>query len=320
MARRMNMDRARGKQREIESRKEGEVHELKTGWNYFFLGGPWSDLGDIWKEVERHGLLVCPERAGLRKCKMCAEIRKALREGDTAFADEWELKTTAYLNACRKEDLKRKDPNSWKALRLSPASFAELVEWVVDEDCDPSDPSNAYVLGIKKTGSGLQTRYKVKMSKNGYNIEQWVDDAFMSTALVDLDALRWARPASDEDLVKAITGDGEEGDRKRARRSIDDDGFQDSPKPSSRNRGLDDDDFEEAGDLEDDFADDPAPEKKDANIQKSSNAPENKAKEEDQVFSDDLEIDGLDDLDSDLGLSAEEKAALDDLDGLDDLD
>lgn len=242
--RKMDMDKVRKKAEEIASRSQGEYHEIKQGWNYFFIMPPWSDELVSFKEVERHDMYVCAKK--LRgSCILCNEYRKRLKRGDTEFTDKYRLKPTGFFNAVRKADIKKSDPDTIRVLRCSPTVFGEIIEFIGDEDVDISDPSAAYVVGIKRKGTGLQTRYKVKVSSEPLDISRYVTDKFLE-GLFDLDTIRAALPASDKDLRKAIRSVADDGDA--------DDGFDEDDLADDDTLAGDDD--SDADDLADDDGDD----------------------------------------------------------------
>lgn len=236
----LDISKARAKQKEVEERNQSEFHDYKDGWNYFYLGQPWTTKGEsagaIWKEVQRHGFYTCPKHAGKKNCPMCKEIRKRLKRGDMDFVDEWKLKPTAFTNACKKADIKKKDPDAWKALRLPQSVFADFLEWIVDEEQDPSDPTCAVIVGIKRTGKGFKTRYKLKMGEE-VDISKYITEEILE-GMLDLDTFRGAQPESEKTLRRAIKG------KKRGDDDWDDDD------------DLEEDDYEEDDDLEDDEDDD----------------------------------------------------------------
>lgn len=212
--RRLNIDKARKKQRELEDRGGNEFHEIKEGWNFFLLLPPWSDdVDEIWKEVQQHQRLVCPRSTVGKPCIMCDEINKRMKRGDTEFADDNKLRSRAFFNAIRKEHIKEKSVENVKVLALPPTVFEAILEHITDEEMDISDPKAAVIVGIKRKGKGMRTRYpKVKFS-DPVNVSKFITDEILEN-LWDLDALRYVQPASVKELRKAIRGaaDDEEDD------------------------------------------------------------------------------------------------------------
>lgn len=208
--RRLNLAAARKKQKEMEERGGNEFHELKEGWNFFAILPPWDDDVDVlWKEVQQHGRLVCPEATVGKQCILCAEVRRRMKKGDTDFADEHRLRSRAFFNAIRKEHIKKKDPAGVKVLGVSSTVFEAILEQITDEEVDISDPKAAVIVAIKRKGKGIRTRYpKVKFS-DPIDISKYITDDIMG-ALWDLDALRYAQPATTKELKKAIRGAADE--------------------------------------------------------------------------------------------------------------
>jgi len=208
--RRLNMDKARKKQEEIDSRSSSSFHEIKEGWNYFFVMPPWDDDVDvIWKEVQQHRFLVCPRHAteGKKDCMICTELRKTK---SSEFSEQYALKSRGFFNAIRKADIKKKDPDTVGILALSSAIFREVIDYINDEDKDISDPEAAIPIGIHRRGKGLRTRYKIKFGE-AVNISAYLTDKIMD-ALHNLDDMKAAQPASVKDMRKAIRGAADDDD------------------------------------------------------------------------------------------------------------
>ena len=233
MARKFNpKKKAAAKKKEIDNRNESIYHNIKPNqWHWVFIMPPWSDAGDIWYEVEKHGLHVCPERLGIRKCVICKEIRKQQKKGNSDFAQEFRLKPVAFLNAIRKEDVTTENPCSKiKVLRLTPRHFEELVDYILDEEIDLTDLEAAIPIGIKKTQKGTNwrtIRYKDLKFGNPIDISNRIDEKEMEEALFDLDTIRAAMPSSDKDMRKSIQealgGDPDEDDEEEIEDDFDDD-------------------------------------------------------------------------------------------------
>lgn len=213
MGRKLNIERAREKADELESRSDSEFHELKQGKNFFFIMLPWSDdVEVIWKEVQQHQMLVCPSKAadGKRKCILCEETRRRRKKGDSDFASNWRLRSRGLFNAIRKEHIKQKDPSNVKILGVSTTVFRDIIEHIIDNDLDISDPEAAIPVCIKKTGEKLKTRYNTAFG-SPIDISRYLTDDVMG-ALWDLDAAQAAQPAGDKELRKAIRGAADEDD------------------------------------------------------------------------------------------------------------
>ncbi len=207
----LDINKAKKKKKEVDSRSSSDFHELKEGANFFYILPPWSDERVIWKEVQQHGRVgVCPRAACGKECILCAEIKKRNKRGDVDFGEQNRLRSRAFFNAVRKEDIKKSDPTLIKILGLSQGVFQEILEYVVDEDKDISDPHAAVCLMIKRTGKGFKTRYKVKFGEET-DISHYVT-AKMLEGLHDLDSIRAAQPASTKDLKKVIRGAADDDD------------------------------------------------------------------------------------------------------------
>jgi hypothetical protein len=209
----LDMDKARQKQKEVEDRSSGDFLELKEGWTCVYLLPPWSEEGVIWKEVEQHGRLVCPKRTAGKDCMICDEMVKRGRKGDSDFVEQHKMRSRAFFNCVRKEDIRKllSAPASVvKVLAVSHGVFREILEYINDEDIDPSNPETAVPLGIKRTGKGMRTRYKVKFG-DATDISKYVTAKVMEV-LHDLDVLRAAQPATTKDMRKAIRGAADEED------------------------------------------------------------------------------------------------------------
>jgi hypothetical protein len=315
-ARRINRDAVRKQQTQNEGRSSGQYHDLAQGWNHFFVMPPYSDSGLPFKEVERHGIHVCPKRAsnGKKRCSGCEELRRRQKKGDEAFIQEWRLKSVGYFNALKKSEVKKKDPACVKALRLSQKSFDEYVEWLddeleADENFNPTDPHACYLLSIKKKGSGMQTRYTVKIG-DPVDISAYVTDEFLDEALLNLDTIKGALPADEKELRKALRqaadeDDEEDDDFSDDEDADDDDEFaddaddEDADDEDADDEDADDEDDDEfADDDEDEEDDDGEDDDEDADEDADDDEDEDDGEEEDELFDDDDdEDDGLDDED-----------------------
>lgn len=209
----MDLDKAAAKHREVEERSSGDLHDLKEGWNFLYLLPPWSDEGVIWKEVEQHGRGVCPKRAQGKDCLVCAEMVKRAKRGDAEFVDTNRLKSRAFFNAVKKENVRKllTTPEAViKVLGASGVVFREILEYINDEKVDISDPSACVLLGIKKTGKGLRTRYKVKFGEP-VDISKYVTKK-VKDCLHDLDAFRFAQPMTIKEQRKLVRGAADDDD------------------------------------------------------------------------------------------------------------
>lgn len=252
--RKMDMGKAQQKAEEIEQRNQSEYHELQQGWNYFYIMPPYSDENVVWKEVQRHGLHVCPKLVG-RDCMACKEIKKRIKRGDTDFVDENRLKTQGYMNALRKGDIKAMDPDLCKVLRASPTVFGEIVDFITEEKIDITDPTAAHFVRIHRKGTGMRTKYKTKVSSEAVDLSRWITEKVLE-GMFDLDTIRATQPASDKELRKLIRGgadadDDDDDNEDFSGSDLDDD------DEGEEGAGEEADELEEGGDVEDELFDDP---------------------------------------------------------------
>jgi len=207
----LDLSKVKKKQEELDNRSTSDFHEIKEGFNYYYIMPPWSDEGVIWKEVQQHGTVgVCPKAAVKKECILCEEIKKRIRKGDTDFADNNKLRSRAFFNAIKKDDIKKCDPSCVKILALSPSIFEEVISFITEEDRDISDPTAAVCLAIKRKGKAMRTRYTIKFGLP-VDISKYVTDSVIE-GLYDLDSIRAAQPAGIKDLRKAIRGAADEED------------------------------------------------------------------------------------------------------------
>ena len=305
----INRGAVRKQQEQNEGRSSGQYHDLQNGWNHFFVMPPYSDAGLPFKEVERHGVHVCPKRwsNGKKRCSMCEELRRRQKKGDESFIQEWRLKSVGYFNALKKSDVKKKDPALVKALRLSQKSFDEYVEWLddeleADENFNPTDPTACYLLSIKKKGSGMQTRYTVKIG-DPIDISAYVTEEFLSEALLNLDKIKGALPADEKELRKALRSAADEDEDE------DEDDFSDDEDEEIEDGDGDEfEDDEEDEEIEDGDGDEFEDDEEDEDGEEDGD--EDGDEEEDDLFEDeddedayaddeDEDGDDLDDLDED---------------------
>jgi hypothetical protein len=250
----MDLDKAAAKHKEVEERASGELHDLHEGWNFFFLLPPWSDEDVIWKEVEQHGRGVCPKRALGKECQVCAELVKRARRGDSDFVEQNRLKSRAFFNATKKENVRKLLSTPEAVIKILPASsvvFREILEFINDEKVDISNPSACVVVGIKKTGKGMRTRYKTKFG-DAVDISKYVTPKALEH-LHNLDAFRFAQPMSTKEQRKLIRG------------SADDDEDMDEDEEDIEDEDLDEDaeGAEEEGSEEDEVFEEPEEEEED---------------------------------------------------------
>ena len=207
----LDLSKVKKKQEELENRNMSDFHEIKEGFNYFFIMPPWSDEGVIWKEVQQHGTVgVCPKAAAKKACILCDEIKRRIRKGDTDFADNNKLRSRAFFNAIKKDDIKKCDPSCVKILALSPSIFEEVIAFITEEDTDISDPNAAVCLAIKRKGKAMRTRYTIKFGVP-VDISKYVTGSVIE-GLYDLDSIRAVQPAGIKELRKAIRGAADDED------------------------------------------------------------------------------------------------------------
>lgn len=273
----IDFDEAEKKQKELEDRSSGDYHEIKQGKNFFYICPPWADdVKVLWKEVQQHGLgLVCPKYSGYDKdCKICIERKKATRKGNTEFVDEFRLASRGFMNAIRKEDIKKGGPV--KILGVPGGVFEQIVDHVTDERVNISDPEAAVFVMIKRKGKGKATRYSPLKFGDPRDISEWITDEVYEN-LENLDEIRSVQPATVEEQRKAMSkflkGDAD-----------DDQDFEDDDLDS-------DDDFEgeseedelfdepdDLDDLDDDDLDDEDEEELEEKPKKKSKKPKKKGK------------------------------------------
>jgi len=211
--RRIDFDEAKVRREEhSKMSKNTEFHELENAWNYFYVMPPWSDDAKVnFKEVQRHGMLICPEIIGIRACPVCAELKKRIKRGDTEFVDQYKLKSRGLVNAIRKEDIQKRDPSCVKVLGMSTVTFGEFIEFICENEVDISDPSHATLFGIHKKGKGKGTRYSTQFAVKPVDVRAYITDKVMSAA-ANLDTFRGAQPATQKELMGVIREAADEDD------------------------------------------------------------------------------------------------------------
>jgi hypothetical protein len=257
--------RAKKKQKEIEDRNASEYHDLKQGWNVFYILPNADKDADPWKEVQRHGMLPCPKAMAGKDCGLCKALIKRLKKGDTDFEEKWRLKPRGYFNAIRKNDLKKKDPTCLKLLAVAPSVFTEIIDHIVDEQIEIWNPKAAVAVAIKRKGTGWKTRYPKVTFGEAVNIKKYITDDILE-ALWDLDTIRAAKPASKKELLKAIKGvDADE----------DEDDIDDLDTEEEEEE-------EDTGDIEDDDLEDDEDEEDDDLLEEPDDDDEDDEEEEDE--------------------------------------
>jgi hypothetical protein len=280
----IDFDEAEKKQKELEARSSGEYHEIKQGKNFFYICPPWADdVKSLWREVQQHGLgLVCPKHSGYDKdCRICIERKKAARKGNTEFVDEFRLASRGFMNAIRKEDIKKGGPV--KILGVPGGVFEQIVDHVTDERVNISDPEAAVFVMIKRKGKGKATRYSPLKFSDPQDISEWITDDVYEE-LDNLDEIRSVQPATVEEQRKAISkflkGDADDD------QEFEDEDFEDEDLEGDSEEDelfdepdddLDDDDLELDED-EDEEEDEPPPKKKKKSKKSKKSSVDKKAK------------------------------------------
>lgn len=249
------MDRAKRKQQELESRSSSQYHNIPAGKrNWFFLLPGWTtEDGSVaeepWKEVMRHGMLVCPKATHGKPCPICDRLRVESRKGNEDFVDRMKLGSRGFFNAVRKEHLKDMDPDNVKVLPLSPAAFRAVIDHITEEEIDITEPTAAVPVGIKRKGEKQATRYDVQFG-TPTDVSRYVTEDIYS-ALINLDTFKGAKPASKDELLKAL--------KKELREAADEDeydsdGGEDGEEDADASGDEDWESYEEQG--QDDVGDD----------------------------------------------------------------
>jgi hypothetical protein len=250
--RKLDKESAKKKQQEVHERNAGAFHELKSGYNkkyepnHYFILPPWRDLDgdqplDIWKEVWKHKYLTCPRLMANKPCKICDALKT--RKKDATFVNEWKPRPTGYVNAIRKKDIKKASVDSVKVLRFPSRLFDQLIDYVNEEDRDPSDPDRAYPVCIRKTGFGQKTRYRDLTWGDPMDISEYLTDEIFD-AMYDLDNASFVQPASKKQLLEALGNKPADEDE--------DEEYMDEDEESESDEDEDEEELKEPGDEDED--------------------------------------------------------------------
>lgn len=237
----VNVDKAREKADELDARFAGSYHELKEGPNWFYILPPWEGSDIAWEEIQQHGINVCRKTRGKKTCYGCDRVKQEEKRGNEKFVKKWRRSTKGLFNAIRKADLKKKDPDSVKKLRVSGRVFQEILEEIIDVQ-DITVPDAAVLVCIRRKGSGLGTRYTVKFGKET-DLSKLLPDAVLNGAY---DLVAAVEVPSDKEIKKAMRKAADDDD------DTDEDDFADDDDDTE----SDDDGEEDEGDEDDEFSDD----------------------------------------------------------------
>lgn len=244
-SRRRGVNRARAKEKadELDQRFAGSYHEIKEGANWFYILPPWDGSDVAWEEVQQHGVNACRKSRGMKSCYGCSRLAQEEKRGNQKFVQRWRKATKGLFNAIRRGDLKKKDPECVRVLRVTGRVFQEILEEIIDVQ-DITVPDAAVLVCIRRKGTGIKTRYTVKFGKEE-DLSRYLPDVVLDAAK-NLEAL--VEIPSDKDLKKAM--------RKAADEDSDDDDDDADDFGDDDDTEDDADDDGDDGDADDEFGDD----------------------------------------------------------------
>jgi hypothetical protein len=212
---------------------------------------------------ERPFVFTCPRSLpGGRKCPACArgnELKGSGNPKDKEKASGFWPNTRIFCNV-----VDRQDPDAGpKVLAFGKSVYEELVKYAEGDDDDPdfepvdfTDPMGGFDIAIIRTGTAMDTRYKVKLATKPTKLHPEV--GVMNGWITSQHNLEeFSTLPSDEDILSALEGVRPETKRLETRqnRQLSSGGGKTS-KPAAKSKKDDtvDADFDEVD--ADDFADD----------------------------------------------------------------
>ena len=166
-------------QRKLEEISGGTYWKPKEGKNIIRILPPWSDSGEWYSEAKLHYGLSSEGRNRAypclgAKCPICDYARKLQKgsEEDKKLSSKLVPRTKFYVNML---DRKTGKSGIWS---FSKKTLTILLSHVTDDDWgDITDPEKGNDVVIERAGTGLQTKYeiRVKPKKTAIAIEGWED-------------------------------------------------------------------------------------------------------------------------------------------------
>lgn len=133
-------------------------------------------------ESERKGPEPCKLRLGQKGCDRCAQVTHLFTsedERDHEVAKKARAKSSYYINVV---DLEEK-PHKVRYYRLGIENWRTLIEFLPDPDdvdeigTDYTDPDNASIVVLKRTGKGLNTDYTIQISPKKFKMPStWLEN------------------------------------------------------------------------------------------------------------------------------------------------
>ena len=157
----IDFDEIAKKRKELELRSSGGILDVKIGWNYMYFLPPYDDEGHFYVEVWRHSLLVCPLKTNGSSCVICDELSKKSRKNDKEF-QKYSLQPRAFFNVILRQDLAE---GITQIFSPSAKSFREILEYIDENKCNPMDPIQSLLFGIKKSVVNGKTIYKTNFGQ-----------------------------------------------------------------------------------------------------------------------------------------------------------
>lgn len=150
----------------LEQDRSGLFVRLVKGSNWFYIVRNPS-LG-ISADRARHGKYICPKKTEGKPCYGCQAVAEAKRKGDNATEEKWRLKTVGYFWVVSRDAVKGRTElfaDDVKILQVPSGTYNSIIEDMMNDQFDPSQPSAMRPLCITKRDTSAGTRYAISFGE-----------------------------------------------------------------------------------------------------------------------------------------------------------
>lgn len=151
----------------LEQDRAGLFARLVKGSNWFYIVRN-PNLG-ISADRARHGKYICPKKTEGKPCYGCQAVAEAKRKNDKVTEDKWRLKTVGYFWVVSRDMIKGRTELSieddLKILQVPSGTYNSIIEDMMNDQFDPSQPSAMRPLCITKRDTPAGTRYAISFGE-----------------------------------------------------------------------------------------------------------------------------------------------------------
>jgi hypothetical protein len=173
------------KARELKSKRSGDLFNCPDGETKFRILPPFEVGGDWYYETGWHyGLgpdrtsCVCHDVTFGKRCPVCEKMNEFLKNGDEnekKVAKQMRPRTRVFANVWISDSPDEVRGN--KVLAFGAGVFQDLLSYFTDGDySDPDDLDKGYFVKVKRSGTGFDTEYEVKLVPKSQRLSDFVDD------------------------------------------------------------------------------------------------------------------------------------------------